>query len=229
MYVPSFPSLNPSHPYHILLQSWTFRHPDFHADRRDALENIKRKVPAQRKSLASQQAVSAAQGGNPLLPPGAAPYPPTGVSAVGGPAGYLSPAAAAELQHEIRRLKDDNEDLKGRLRNLERNYESVLVEMVGFQRGMAQQDGVMQSLIAYFLGSESGKSSNNALSSLLVPPSSRLTASSTPNSGSPSSSFAITNGACGVVGGGGGAMDVDRGGGVPPYQPPSSRTGYVSY
>ncbi|KAI0027777.1 HSF-type DNA-binding-domain-containing protein, partial [Vararia minispora EC-137] len=30
--------------------SWTFRHPDFHADRRDALENIKRKVPAARKS-----------------------------------------------------------------------------------------------------------------------------------------------------------------------------------
>jgi osomolarity two-component system response regulator SKN7 len=31
-------------------QSWTFRHPDFHADRRSALENIKRKVPAQRRS-----------------------------------------------------------------------------------------------------------------------------------------------------------------------------------
>ncbi|KAG2080482.1 winged helix DNA-binding domain-containing protein [Suillus cothurnatus] len=33
--------------------SWTFRHPDFHADRRDALENIKRKVPAARKSFPS--------------------------------------------------------------------------------------------------------------------------------------------------------------------------------
>ncbi|RXW23797.1 hypothetical protein EST38_g2042 [Candolleomyces aberdarensis] len=208
--------------------SWTFRHPDFHADRRDALENIKRKVPAQRKSLASQQAVVAAQGGNPLLAPGAAPYPPTGVSAVGGGAGYLSPTASAELQHEIRRLKDDNEDLKGRLRSLERNYESVLVEMVGFQRGMAQQDGVMQSLIAYFLGSESGKSSNNlsSLSSLLVPP-----PRSTPTSSSPSStSFGGVS--AGVVGGG--AMDVDPrsgvvGGGVPPYQPQSSRSGYVSY
>ncbi|KAG6331562.1 hypothetical protein ID866_7528 [Astraeus odoratus] len=29
--------------------SWTFKHPDFHADRREALENIKRKVPAARK------------------------------------------------------------------------------------------------------------------------------------------------------------------------------------
>jgi osomolarity two-component system response regulator SKN7 len=43
------------------------------------------------------------------------------------------------------------------LRNLERNYESVLVEMVSFQRGMAQQDGLMQNLISYFLGTESGE------------------------------------------------------------------------
>ncbi|KAF8121711.1 HSF-type DNA-binding-domain-containing protein [Boletus edulis] len=28
--------------------SWTFRHPDFHIDRRDALENIKRKVPTRK-------------------------------------------------------------------------------------------------------------------------------------------------------------------------------------
>jgi osomolarity two-component system response regulator SKN7 len=40
---------------------------------------------------------------------------------------------------------------------LEKNYESVVVEMMGFQRGMAQQDGLMQGLIAYFLGSESGE------------------------------------------------------------------------
>ncbi|TFK18869.1 hypothetical protein FA15DRAFT_234557 [Coprinopsis marcescibilis] len=41
-------------------QSWTFRHPDFHADRRDALENIKRKVPAQRKNTQQQQQQQAA-------------------------------------------------------------------------------------------------------------------------------------------------------------------------
>lgn len=103
----------------------------------------------------------------------------------------------------------------------------MLVEMVGFQRGMAQQDGVMQSLIAYFLGSESGKSSNNnILSSLLVvPPPNR----STPNSSSSPSSTSFGGG----VGGGGGVMDVDPrsvvGGGLPPYQPQSTRSGYVSY
>ncbi|KXN87180.1 Transcription factor prr1 [Leucoagaricus sp. SymC.cos] len=95
--------------------SWTFRHPDFHADRRDALENIKRKVPAQRKA-----------------------------------------AQIDQLQFEVRRLKEEGDDLRVRLRTLERNYENVLVEMVGFQRGIAQQDNLMQSLISCFLGNENG-------------------------------------------------------------------------
>lgn len=41
-------------------QSSIFRHPDFHAGRRDALENIKRKVPAQRKTTLAAAALAAA-------------------------------------------------------------------------------------------------------------------------------------------------------------------------
>ena len=44
---------------------------------------------------------------------------------------------------------------EGRMRGLEKNYESVLVELVGFQRGVAQQDGVLKSLIRCFLGEDS--------------------------------------------------------------------------
>ena len=43
---------------------------------------------------------------------------------------------------------------EGRMRGLEKNYESVLVELVGFQRGVAQQDGVMKSLIRCYLGED---------------------------------------------------------------------------
>ena len=43
---------------------------------------------------------------------------------------------------------------EGRMRGLEKNYENVLVEMVGFQRGVAQQDGVMKGLIRCFLSEE---------------------------------------------------------------------------
>jgi len=178
-----------------LSQSWTFRHPDFHADRRDALENIKRKVPAQRKTALAAAALAAAAqqtaGGTTSsgsLPSNnstsnansssSLPYAPKSQSGSGSqsfqqtssnPSGESYPDGSgsvggrplsptrAHLTAEIQRLKDEGEDLRGRIRVLEKNYENVLVEMVGFQRGMAQQDGLMQSLIAYFLGSEDGE------------------------------------------------------------------------
>lgn len=111
-------------------QSWTFRHPDFHADRRDALENIKRKVPAQRKSTHNNRSLS-------TTPPG------TSTSVDG-------------LQHQVDRLTQSQDDMSAHLRNLERSYQDVLVEMVNFQRNMAQQDNLMQNLIQYFLNSENG-------------------------------------------------------------------------
>jgi osomolarity two-component system response regulator SKN7 len=137
--------------------SWTFRHPDFHADRRDALENIKRKVPAVRKSAST-------------LPLSSHPYSSSGRGRSTSPSSVIPPHLAGLpgnsygqnpnvpiLQAEIHRLREEGDDLRERIRNLERNYETVLVEMLAFQRGMAQQDGLMQNFIDYFLGSESGK------------------------------------------------------------------------
>lgn len=117
--------------------SWTFRHPDFHADRRDALENIKRKVPAQRKSTHNNRSLS-------TTPPG------TSTSVDG-------------LQHQVDRLTQSQDDMSAHLRNLERSYQDVLVEMVNFQRNMAQQDNLMQNLIQYFLNSENAKTRRNGL------------------------------------------------------------------
>ncbi|KAF8191532.1 HSF-type DNA-binding-domain-containing protein [Mycena galopus ATCC 62051] len=142
--------------------SWTFRHPDFHADRRDALENIKRKVPAQRKSTSG-----AAQ---PLTP--AMAYPPASGYPQSGPSGSFSGSSyqvdpqsskfdamqgqIASLQAQLTSLGAAHEDVLSHVRNLERSYQEVLVEMVGFQRGMAQQDGLMQNLIQYFLRENNG-------------------------------------------------------------------------
>jgi len=46
---------------------------------------------------------------------------------------------------------------------VEANYQNVLSELVNFQRNMAQQDGVMQNLIQYFLNIENGKLKAEAL------------------------------------------------------------------
>ena len=48
------------------------------------------------------------------------------------------------------------EEMAAHIRNLENNYQNVLNEMVNFQRNMAQQDGLMQNLIQYFLQLENG-------------------------------------------------------------------------
>ncbi|KAH9832842.1 HSF-type DNA-binding-domain-containing protein [Rhodofomes roseus] len=121
--------------------SWTFRHPDFHVDRRDALENIKRKVPAARKSAAHTNS----------------PTPPS--------------ASVEALQARLDQMARDQEELVAHVRNLESNYQSVLTEMVNFQRNMAQQDGLMQNLIQYFLQLENGKIKAEELSSAQNPPS----------------------------------------------------------
>ncbi|KAI9446058.1 HSF-type DNA-binding-domain-containing protein [Lactarius indigo] len=111
--------------------SWTFRHPDFHADRRDALENIKRKVPAARKSLSTRGLH------------GESPSP--------------SSVTVEALQAQVERLVQTQDDMSAHIRHLENNYQNVLTEMVNFQRNMAQQDGLMQNLISYFLQMENGK------------------------------------------------------------------------
>ncbi|KAF5323791.1 hypothetical protein D9619_012941 [Psilocybe cf. subviscida] len=199
--------------------SWTFRHPDFHADRRDALENIKRKVPAQRKAAAAKQTAttnttSASASSNhqpyPSQSPGPSSYhhgrgrshgghgrggggtytrspsPESPYASSGGHAGHhasshhhrdhhagaggsggnsnsnsnsnssSSQAQINSLTSEVARLKDESDELRARIRGLERNYESVLLEIVGFQRGMKQQDGIVQSLIGLVLDGSGG-------------------------------------------------------------------------
>ena len=115
-----------------------FRHPDFHTNGREALENIKRKVPAQRK--AANTGGRSGAGGSP------------GVS----PADGTDNAAIQAMQAQIERLTQAHDEMAQHIRHLESNYQSVLGEMVNFQRNMAQQDGLMQNLIQYFLQLENG-------------------------------------------------------------------------
>ncbi|TDL24878.1 hypothetical protein BD410DRAFT_785604 [Rickenella mellea] len=117
--------------------SWTFKHPDFQADRRDALENIKRKVPAQRKPAA------ASSRGAGRTSPVDSPSEENG--------------ALQAMQAQIDRMKQTQDDMANHIRHLEHNYQRVLDEMVSFHTNIAKQDGLMQSLIHYFLQLEQSK------------------------------------------------------------------------
>ncbi|KAF7298508.1 Response regulatory domain-containing protein [Mycena kentingensis (nom. inval.)] len=142
--------------------SWTFRHPDFRADRRDALENIKRKVPAQRKSTtsaaASQMPLPSASSYQqaPGYPQSASSGSFSGNPYEQGAKFDAMQAQVAGLQAQLSSLSAAHEEVLSHVRNLERSYQEVLVEMVGFQRSMAQQDGLMQNLIQYFLRENNG-------------------------------------------------------------------------
>src|ERR1700759_2497727 len=100
--------------YPVVRQSWTFRHPDFHANRKDALENIKRKVPSSRKTHPSVSSSSTTT--RPLSPPH---YSSSSSHHLHSP--YSAPNFHVEsLQNEIRRLREEGDDMRSRLRTLER-------------------------------------------------------------------------------------------------------------
>lgn len=60
------------------------------------------------------------------------------------------------MQQQMDRMARTQEEMAAHIGNLEGNYQNVLNEMVNFQRNMAQQDGLMQNLIQYFLQIENG-------------------------------------------------------------------------
>ncbi|KAJ7617006.1 hypothetical protein DFH06DRAFT_1238344, partial [Mycena polygramma] len=104
-------------------EHWTYQHPEFHTNGRDALENIKRKAPGQRARNF-----------------GTSPPP----SPLDSPCNALT-----SMQNELSSLSAAHEQVLCHVRDLEWNYRDVLVEMLCFQRCMAQQDGIMQNLMCY--------------------------------------------------------------------------------
>ncbi|CCO26408.1 Transcription factor prr1 AltName: Full=Pombe response regulator 1 [Rhizoctonia solani AG-1 IB] len=161
-------------------QSWTFKHPDFRADDREALENIKRKVPAARKSKNSAPPPPATQPATPVAPQAKTEVatPPTGDSPAGTGDGPRETETIRMLMSQIETLRQSQEttrraheeqieglrrtaeDMSAHIRNLETNYQNVLGEIVHFQRNMASQDNLVQNLIGYFIGMENKKNAN---------------------------------------------------------------------
>lgn len=113
-------------------QSWLFRHPDFHADRLEALENIKRKVPGSRKFGQSQA------------------FEPISSS------GATTPSAVGFLQAQAEQMARQQDAMKAHIRDMENRHENVVAEMETLQRDLTQQDGLMQSVAQYLLDRGTG-------------------------------------------------------------------------
>ncbi|KAJ7128442.1 HSF-type DNA-binding-domain-containing protein [Mycena epipterygia] len=127
--------------------SWTFRHPEFRADRPDALKKIKRKAPK----------YTSAAGAPPSLPP-----TPSSSSVYPAPTAY--PQSSDSLQAQLSSLKSQlsslgaaHDDVLSHVRNLERSYQEVFAGMASFQRGILQQDGLLQKLIQYSVPENTGE------------------------------------------------------------------------
>ncbi|KAJ7436754.1 hypothetical protein B0H11DRAFT_2255827 [Mycena galericulata] len=110
--------------------TWTFRHPDFHADHRDALEKIKRKAP---------------------VSPHKSSYPESTTSESSNPKIESLQTEVLCMRTQIASLGAVVREVLTNVRILERSHQEALLEMVAFQRGMAQRDKRMAGLVQCLL------------------------------------------------------------------------------
>ncbi|KAG9286024.1 hypothetical protein G9A89_022700 [Geosiphon pyriformis] len=114
-------------------QVWEFRHPKFQCDKRDQLDNIKRKTPSGRKTTLP----------NPIdeIPPNI----------------HLN-----ELQAQVSNLTKLQTNMNNHLHSLSKNYHTVVQDLLNFQKNMVAQDQLMQNLVQYLVTQEADKSANLA-------------------------------------------------------------------
>ncbi|KAG5637640.1 hypothetical protein H0H81_003865 [Sphagnurus paluster] len=172
-------------------QSWTFRHPDFHADRRDALENIKRKVPAQRKQQQTTLPSASAPGGPHHRARHSHRHRSRSPSYSHSHSYSRSPSPTSQqvqLHHQIQELHAQvgvlqaalrtrearERELEERVRRLERGHGGIAQGLVDMQRGIAIQDGMVRNLVGDWVGIDNPSGVNqNPQGTEVTPPQSQ--------------------------------------------------------
>ncbi|KAI8084418.1 uncharacterized protein B0P05DRAFT_535490 [Gilbertella persicaria] len=133
-------------------QAWEFQHPNFKYNRRELLEEIKRKPTGK-----SAQAASSAQAQT--AAPATNPSASTSASTImtGHPRSTLVGAGATEelkaltntLQKEINSLKDTQKKMTDKIKGFDKKYSVVLESIQGFRKNMEEQDTVMREIVAF--------------------------------------------------------------------------------
>ncbi|KAI8343839.1 hypothetical protein BD560DRAFT_411901 [Blakeslea trispora] len=119
-------------------QAWEFQHPNFKYNRRELLEEIKRKPTGKSSQTAGQSAVSTPSASTP---------------------GRLDSASASvteelrtltnTLQTEITQLKETQKKMTDKIKGFDKKYNVVLDSIQGFRKSMEEQDTVMREIVAF--------------------------------------------------------------------------------
>ncbi|GAA97713.1 uncharacterized protein L969DRAFT_97471 [Mixia osmundae IAM 14324] len=152
--------------------TWEFRHPDFRANAKHALDRIKRKGPQGSKASA---AATNANGPSGALNSGKASPAPTPVTPnvntdlenliTGGSTEAAMLAMKAQLDQLIFGQGLANE----KINDLTREHQAVISELVTFQKNLVAQDALMQNLLQYLVTMESDKAQASAAAEGVAP------------------------------------------------------------
>ncbi|CAG8441803.1 1447_t:CDS:2 [Ambispora gerdemannii] len=124
-------------------QAWEFQHPKFQCNRRDLLEEIKRKTPIIRQK------------------------PSTAVSGASSSTAQVRGGKRQGLHSKVDSLVELQSEMSSYLETLNKNYHTVMDEIRNFRSNLAAQDDLMQNLV-HFLAQHTN-TNNNSQDNFSVP------------------------------------------------------------
>ncbi|GAA5812071.1 hypothetical protein MFLAVUS_005520 [Mucor flavus] len=127
-------------------QTWEFEHCNFKRDRKDLLEEIKRKTPGKKKKVTSQVDVAMDTD---------TPSPTTANSSLNSPIlNEPESSALAELrkltknlQSQVYQLKQSQIELEATVSNMDKTDKMIMAELSGFQQSLKRKDEIIKECL----------------------------------------------------------------------------------
>ncbi|CAG8482647.1 13307_t:CDS:2 [Funneliformis caledonium] len=114
-------------------QAWEFQHPKFQLNRKDLLEEIKRKIPTPRNKR---------QNGTSIRSEDKQPHSHHSNNHSISQSSPSPPSTPYDLQSQVENLTELHANLSGHVSNLSRNCGTILEEIISFKRNLAEQDAL---------------------------------------------------------------------------------------
>lgn len=124
-------------------QAWEFQHPNFKYNRRELLEDIKRKPTG--KAAAAAAAAAAGVGNGDAGGGGTV----NGTQHSNSNLEEELKSITASLQKEINHLKETQKKMTDKVKSFDKKYNLVLDNIEGFKKNMEDQDALMKEMMAF--------------------------------------------------------------------------------